>query len=103
MPCPRFLLGPTSGARFQQYWRQSPGVEKEPPFKASAEDDRFLQADEVEIDSDDLRTMRNSVSKMQQQLQRGLQDIQEIRDLVKQAAARRESERQERNVARETI
>ncbi|KAG2963988.1 hypothetical protein PC121_g24594 [Phytophthora cactorum] len=49
-----------------------------------------LQPDEVAIDSEDLQVMRDSVNRMQQQISRGLRDIQEIRALVKQAAAQRD-------------
>ncbi|KAF4132327.1 hypothetical protein GN958_ATG18444 [Phytophthora infestans] len=54
-----------------------------------------LQPDEIIVDSEDLQVMRDSVDKMHQQLSRGLRDIQEIRDLVKQAAAQREREQRE--------
>ncbi|KAF1774648.1 hypothetical protein GQ600_16539 [Phytophthora cactorum] len=46
--------------------------------------------DEVAIDSEDLQVMRDSVNRMQQQISRGLRHIQEIRALVKQAAAQRD-------------
>ncbi|KAF1786035.1 hypothetical protein GQ600_14821 [Phytophthora cactorum] len=49
-----------------------------------------LQPDEVAIDSEDLQVMRDSVNRMQQQISRGLRHIQEIRALVKQAAAQRD-------------
>ncbi|KAG3230655.1 hypothetical protein PI124_g24247 [Phytophthora idaei] len=49
-----------------------------------------LQPDEVAIDSEDLQVMRDSVNRMQQQISRGLRDIQEIHALVKQAAAQRD-------------
>ncbi|KAI9916121.1 hypothetical protein PsorP6_017071 [Peronosclerospora sorghi] len=50
--------------------------------------------DEVTIDSDDFQVMRNSVDTMQQQIKRGLEDLAEIRALLKEAAAQRELERQ---------
>lgn len=59
-----------------------------------------LEPDEVAIDSQDLRVMRDSVDKMQQQLSRGLHDIEEIRALVKQAAAQREYGRREMTMRR---
>ncbi|ETK82292.1 hypothetical protein L915_12289 [Phytophthora nicotianae] len=63
--------------------------------KHQMDTDEELQPDEIAINSEDLQVMSESVSKMQQQISRGLRDIQEIRALVKKAVAQRELEQRE--------
>ncbi|KAF4039341.1 hypothetical protein GN244_ATG08474 [Phytophthora infestans] len=81
IPHASFLLIPCSRAHRRRQHEMDAGEE--------------LQPDEIIVDSEDLQVMRDSVDKMHQQLSRGLRDIQEIRDLVKQAAAQREREQRE--------
>ncbi|KAG3127438.1 hypothetical protein PC128_g27100, partial [Phytophthora cactorum] len=68
--------------------RRQNTILKVPSFEMDGGEE--LQPDEVAIDSEDLQVMRDSVNRMQQQISRGLRDIQEIRALVKQAAAQRD-------------
>ncbi|EGZ09933.1 hypothetical protein PHYSODRAFT_318422 [Phytophthora sojae] len=82
------------GALFQYRRRQYPAVAPKEPFVEMESDD------EIAIDSEDLKVMRDSVDTMQQQLRRGLRDIAEIRELVKQAAAQREVEKRELSTRR---
>ncbi|KAL4093780.1 hypothetical protein PRIC1_011210 [Phytophthora ramorum] len=93
-PRARFLLGPTTVALFTYTRRQHP-VEKQSQFNGDTDDD--FRHDEVAIDSEDIQVMRDSVDSMQQQLRRGLRDIQEVRALVKQAVALREFEKHDIN------
>ncbi|CAI5741553.1 unnamed protein product [Peronospora destructor] len=62
---------------------------KEPAFEMD-EDDYGLVPNEVAIDSEDFCIMRDSIDQMQQQLSRGLQDLKELRALVKEAVDQRE-------------
>ncbi|KAG2778250.1 hypothetical protein Pcac1_g11745 [Phytophthora cactorum] len=68
--------------------RRQNTILKVPSFEMDGGEE--LQPDEVAIDSEDLQVMRDSVNRMQQQISRGLRHIQEIRALVKQAAAQRD-------------
>ncbi|KAG3049205.1 hypothetical protein PI125_g26615, partial [Phytophthora idaei] len=68
--------------------RRQNTILKVPSFEMDGGEE--LQPDEVAIDSEDLQVMRDSVNRMQQQISRGLRDIQEIHALVKQAAAQRD-------------
>ena len=60
------------------------------PSLEENEDDYRLELNEVAIDSEDFRVMRDSIDQMQQQLSRGLQDLQELRALVTEAIGQRE-------------
>ncbi|POM70173.1 Hypothetical protein PHPALM_13433 [Phytophthora palmivora] len=88
----QLLLVPSVGILFQhRRTRRFPPIE--PLFDMNGDDE--LQSDRVSLANEDLQVMRDSVHKMQQQLRRGLRDIQEIRALVNQAAAQREEEKRE--------
>ena len=59
---------------------------------SESDEDDILGPDEVVITDEDIRSIRDSVDKMQQQLSRGIQDIEEIRAMVKEAAVQDERE-----------
>ncbi|OWZ15207.1 hypothetical protein PHMEG_00011197 [Phytophthora megakarya] len=82
------LLVPSVGILFQHRQRHH-----FPLLEPSVDMNRDKSA--VTIDSLDFQAMRDSVNKMQQQLSRGLRDIQEIRVMVKRAVAQREQEKRD--------
>ncbi|KAG6596064.1 Ankyrin repeat [Phytophthora cinnamomi] len=86
-PNAQFLLVPSAGALFR---RQYPIAvnHNAPPFEIEG-------GDEIAIDSEDLKVMRESVDTMRQQLRRGLRDIEEIRNLIKRVVAQRDAEKRE--------
>uniref|UniRef100_M4C1W1 Uncharacterized protein n=1 Tax=Hyaloperonospora arabidopsidis (strain Emoy2) TaxID=559515 RepID=M4C1W1_HYAAE len=89
IPRSHFLVFPGIGSLHQQ--TRSKHVCQKDQVSESDEDD-ILGPDEVVITDEDIRSIRDSVDKMQQQLSRGIQDIEEIRAMVKEAAVQDERE-----------
>ncbi|UIZ22492.1 hypothetical protein KXD40_004965 [Peronospora effusa] len=79
IPRAQFFLIRGAEQRRSEYFAR-----KESPFETD-EDEYGLVFNEVTIDSEDLRVMRDSINQMQQQLGRGLKDLKELRALVKEA------------------
>ncbi|CAI5708550.1 unnamed protein product [Hyaloperonospora brassicae] len=86
VPRSYFLVIPGTSSHHQQ--AQSKKYFGQPVQLPECDEDDILGPDEVVISDTDLRAMRDSVDNMQQQLSRGLRDIEEIRALVREAAVR---------------
>uniref|UniRef100_A0AAV1UT44 Uncharacterized protein n=1 Tax=Peronospora matthiolae TaxID=2874970 RepID=A0AAV1UT44_9STRA len=83
IPRSHFLVFPGIGS-FHQQTRSKYLCQKD--HVSESDEDDLLGSDDVVITDEDIRSIRDSVDKMQQQLSRGIRDIEEIRAMVKEAA-----------------
>ncbi|CAH0478424.1 unnamed protein product [Peronospora belbahrii] len=88
IPHAQFLLIPRAGALYHQRKSKS-FVQNEPQFELDGNDDE-LMPNEVAFNSEDLRIMRDSIERMRQELSRGLQNLLELRALMKEVASQQE-------------